>query len=50
VTRCGGVMTSAEGDATPRRGKRGDDDSWTDTNLIGPKNKENLCDQFSWYK
>jgi hypothetical protein len=50
VTRCGGVMTSAGGDATLRKEKRGDDVSWADTNLIGPKNKENLCGRFSWYK
>jgi hypothetical protein len=41
VTRCGGVVTSVRGEVTPRRGKREDDVSWVDTNLTGPKNKEN---------
>jgi hypothetical protein len=27
-----------------------DDASWADTNLTGPKNKENTCGRFSLYK
>jgi hypothetical protein len=42
VTRRGGTVTSAEGEAAPGRGKGGDDASWADVNLIGPKNEENL--------
>jgi hypothetical protein len=34
-------MTSVGREAAPGRGKRGDDASWTDVNLIGPKNEEN---------
>jgi hypothetical protein len=45
-----GVATSARGDETPGRGKRGDDGSWADTNPTGPKNEENSCGQFSCYK
>jgi hypothetical protein len=37
----GDVMMSAGGEAAPRRGKGGDDVSWTDTNHTRPKNKEN---------
>jgi hypothetical protein len=33
----------AGGEATPRREKGGDDASWADANLTGPKNKENTC-------
>ncbi len=33
VTRRGGVTTSARREATPEREKRGDDDSWAETNL-----------------
>jgi hypothetical protein len=50
VTWCGGVTISAEGEAAPRKGKRGDDASWDDANLTGPKNIENTCGHFSWYK
>jgi hypothetical protein len=50
VTRCGGVTTSAGGEATPGRGKGGDDANWADVNLTMPKNKENLPGRFSWYK
>jgi hypothetical protein len=49
VTRRGGVAT-AGGEAAPEGGKGGDDASWADTNLIGPKNEENLHDRFSCYK
>jgi hypothetical protein len=31
-------------------GKGGDDVSWADANLIGPKNEENPRGRFSWYK
>jgi hypothetical protein len=34
------MMTSAGGEAAPRRKKGCDDDSWADVNLIGPKNKK----------
>jgi hypothetical protein len=30
-------MTSAGGEAAPRRGNGGDDASWADANLTGPK-------------
>jgi hypothetical protein len=43
-------VTSNGGEATPGRGKWGDDDSWADANLTGPKNKESLHGQFSCYK
>jgi hypothetical protein len=46
----GGVMTSAGVEAAPGREKRGDDSSWTDTNLYRQKNEENPHDQFSYYK
>jgi hypothetical protein len=41
---------SAEGQAPPERGKGGDDVSWADVNLTGPKNKEKPHGQFSCYK
>jgi hypothetical protein len=50
VTRCGGVTTSARGEAALGMGKGGDDTSWTDVNLTGPKNKENPRGRFRWYK
>jgi hypothetical protein len=35
----------AGGEAAPRRGKGGDDVSWADANLTGPKiNKNNVVD------
>jgi hypothetical protein len=40
MARCGGVATSAEGEAAPGRGKRGDNVGWADTNLTGPKIKK----------
>jgi hypothetical protein len=39
VTRRGGMTTSSEREAAPRREKGGDDASWTVADLIGPKNK-----------
>jgi hypothetical protein len=42
VTRRDGVTTLARGKAAPEREKGGDDASWIDTDLTGPKNKENL--------
>jgi hypothetical protein len=33
-------VMSAGGEATPGRGKGGDDTSWTDTNFTGPKIKK----------
>jgi hypothetical protein len=50
VTRDDGVTTSVRGEVAPRRGNGGDDASWADVNLSGPKNEENLHGQFSWYK
>jgi hypothetical protein len=50
VTWCGGVATSAEGEAAPGREKGVDDISWIDMNLIGLKNKENPHDRFNYYK
>jgi hypothetical protein len=37
-------------EAALRRGKGGDDVSWADMNLIGPKNEENSRDQFRCFK
>jgi hypothetical protein len=50
VTQRDGVTTSVGGEVTPGRGKRGDDISWADTNIIEPKNEENPRDRFSCYK
>jgi hypothetical protein len=50
VTLCDGVATSDWGETTPRREKGGDDTSWVDVNLIGPKNEENPRDRLSYYK
>jgi hypothetical protein len=50
VTQHGSVKTSARGEVAPGRGKEGDDASWADVNLTGPKNEENPCGRFSWYK
>jgi hypothetical protein len=41
MIRRGSLVTSAEGEATPGRGNRGNDASWDDVNLTGLKNKEN---------
>jgi hypothetical protein len=41
VTRCGGVTMLVGGDVAPEREKGGDDVSWADENLTGPKNEEN---------
>jgi hypothetical protein len=40
MTRRGGVTTSVGGEATPGRGKREDDTSWTVANLTGSKMKK----------
>jgi hypothetical protein len=40
VTRRGNVTTSIGGEAAPKRGKRGDDASWTNANLTEPKMKK----------
>jgi hypothetical protein len=37
MTWYGAVTTSARGEAVPGRGKGGDDASWADVNLTGPK-------------
>jgi hypothetical protein len=50
VTRCGGMTTLVRREVPPEREKGGDDDSWTHTNLTGPKNKENSHSRFSYYK
>jgi hypothetical protein len=50
VIQDGGVATSIEGEATPERGKGGDNVSLADANLAGPKNKENPNGRFSCYK
>jgi hypothetical protein len=42
--------TLAGGETAPQRGKGGDDASWADVNLTGPKNKENPHGRFSYYK
>jgi hypothetical protein len=44
------MATSTGGKVAPERGKRGDDASWTDVNLTRPKNEENKCGQFNYYK
>jgi hypothetical protein len=35
-------MTSARGEAAPRREKGGDDITWVYTNLTGPKNEKKI--------
>jgi hypothetical protein len=50
VTQRGGMATSAGGEAAPGTRKGGDNASWDDVNLTWPKNKENICGRFSWYK
>jgi hypothetical protein len=50
VTRHDGVVTSAEGEAAPRREKEEVTLVLADTNLIGLKNEENSCGRFSCYK
>jgi hypothetical protein len=50
VTQCGGMTMLAGGEVAPERGKKGDDASWADVNFIGPKNKENPHDRFSYFK
>jgi hypothetical protein len=41
VAWCGSMAMLNRGEATPGRGKEGDDASWAGSNLTGPKNKEN---------
>jgi hypothetical protein len=50
MTRHDSVMMSAGGEVALGRGKRGDDASWADVNLTGPKSKENPCGRFSCNK
>jgi hypothetical protein len=50
MTWCGGVTASTGWEATPGRGKRGDDTSCADVNFTGTKNEENSCARFSCYK
>ncbi len=33
---------SVGGEVASRRGKEGDDDSWTDANFTGPKNEKKI--------
>jgi hypothetical protein len=49
VTYHGVVVTLVGGEAILGRGKGGDNNSWTDTNLIMLKNKENSRSRFSCY-
>jgi hypothetical protein len=44
MTRCDGVTTLARGEVPPWRGKGGEDASWADMNLTGPKNEK----KFTW--
>jgi hypothetical protein len=41
MTWCSCVMMSVGGETTLEREKRGDDVSWADVNLTGPKNDKN---------
>jgi hypothetical protein len=41
VTWRSSVTIVAKGEAAPGKGKRGDDISWADANLTGPKNRKN---------
>jgi hypothetical protein len=41
-TQHGGMMTSAGGEAAPRREKGGDDITWVYTNLTRPKNEKKI--------
>jgi hypothetical protein len=50
MARYNGVTMLAGGETTPRRGKRGDDTSWADANLIRPKIKKYSCVRSSRYK
>jgi hypothetical protein len=50
VTRRGSMATSTRGEAALGRGKGRDDTSWADTDLIEPKNEENLRGRFNCYK
>jgi hypothetical protein len=50
VTQRDGMAMSAGGEVPPGRGKGGDDASWADANLTGPKNKENPRGRFNCYK
>jgi hypothetical protein len=50
VTQRGGLVMSIGGAAAPERGKEGDNVSWADVNLTGPKNEENLRGRFSCCK
>jgi hypothetical protein len=43
-------VKSSGGEASPERGKGGDDVCWADTNLARLKNEKKSCGQFSCYK
>jgi hypothetical protein len=47
---CHDVTTSTRGETTPRMRMGGDDFSWANANLTGPKNKKNPCGRFGFYK
>jgi hypothetical protein len=50
VKRCDGVTMSTGGETTLGRRNGGDDPSWADANLTGPKNEKNSRGQFSYFK
>jgi hypothetical protein len=50
MIRRGSIATSAGGEATPGRGKGGDDVDWADANLTEPKNEENSRGRLGCYK
>jgi hypothetical protein len=50
MTRHSSVTMSAGGEAAPGKRKGRENASWADTNLTGPKNKENSRGRFSCYK
>jgi hypothetical protein len=50
MTQRDNVMMSIGGEVTLERRNGGDDTNWADTNFTEPKNKENICGRFSWFK
>jgi hypothetical protein len=50
MTQRDNVMMSIGGEVTVGRRNGGDDTNWADTNFTEPKNEENKCDRFSWFK
>jgi hypothetical protein len=47
MTQRSSVTMPTGGEATPRKGKGGDDANWTDTDLTKPENKVNPPGRFS---